>query len=266
MAYFGVNYFRPPFPISYPFVMTLFTVPLTIALLMLFGIALRLRALLPEWLARAADAARRAARRRARHRRALARLGMLAPLLVIALPSTPIFGGTKHWFTAYPFLCLFAGYAALHVIVSAESRLISRGWPRRGAGLASWPMALLLAPGFAETAHSHRFGLSHYTLAAGGVPGRGRLRHEPSVLGLHHRQRGRLPQAKDARRRHRVPQRHHLHGVRDAQARRPACRPTSAPRGDLTEADYVLVHHEHHFAEVDFQAWRRSAVCSRCTC
>src|SRR6185295_20354725 len=23
--------------------------------------------------------------------------------------NTPIFGGTKHWFTAYPFLCLFAG-------------------------------------------------------------------------------------------------------------------------------------------------------------
>jgi hypothetical protein len=25
--------------------------------------------------------------------------------------------------------------------------------------------------------------------------------------------------------------------------------------GNMATADFVLVHHEHHFAEVDFQAW-----------
>src|SRR5690606_15850120 len=50
MAYFGVNYFQPPFPISYPWVMTLFTVPLVIVALALAGLATRARALLPPGL------------------------------------------------------------------------------------------------------------------------------------------------------------------------------------------------------------------------
>ena len=33
------------------------------------------------------------------------------PLVLIALPSTPIFGGTKHWITAYPFFALLAARA-----------------------------------------------------------------------------------------------------------------------------------------------------------
>ena len=32
--------------------------------------------------------------------------------------------------------------------------------------------------------------------------------------------------------------------------------PNIHAEGNITQADYVLVHHEHHFAEVDFQAWQ----------
>ena len=35
----------------------------------------------------------------------------LFPIFLIALPSIPIFGGTKHWLTAYPFLALLAAMA-----------------------------------------------------------------------------------------------------------------------------------------------------------
>ena len=45
MEYFGRNYFRPPFPSSYAFVMTAFTVPATTLLLALLGLAHRTRAL-----------------------------------------------------------------------------------------------------------------------------------------------------------------------------------------------------------------------------
>jgi DNA gyrase inhibitor GyrI len=31
--------------------------------------------------------------------------------------------------------------------------------------------------------------------------------------------------------------------------------PRIRPTGSLTTADYAIVHHEHHFAEVDFQIW-----------
>ena len=107
IAYFGVNYFWPPFPISFPWVMTLYTVPVTTLLLAFVGLALR--------SARAVVARLRAALAGDQsddplHANVLLLGAMLAPLVVISLPWTPIFGGTKHWFTAYPFLALFAGF------------------------------------------------------------------------------------------------------------------------------------------------------------
>lgn len=47
IAYLGRTYFGPPGPISYPFVMTLFTVPLVTVLLAVMGIGFRFRTLLP---------------------------------------------------------------------------------------------------------------------------------------------------------------------------------------------------------------------------
>jgi 4-amino-4-deoxy-L-arabinose transferase-like glycosyltransferase len=253
MAYFGVNYFRPPFPIGYPFVMTLFTVPLTIVALAIAGIGLRTRALLPTALAQR-FMPRGELRADARATDVLWLGCMLAPMIVIALPSTPIFGGTKHWFTAYPFMCLFAGYAALHVVVSTESRLLGRGIVDAGAASVV-AMAILLAPSFAETAHSHRFGLSHYTLAAGGVPGAadyGMNRQfwgftTGSVVGF---LRERMPKGGTV----------FLHDTLPTafeMLKRDGLLPQNIRAAqNLSDADYVLVHHEHHMAEVDFQAWQ----------
>ncbi|MDB4987927.1 MAG: hypothetical protein JWN04_3105 [Myxococcaceae bacterium] len=253
MAYFGVNYFRPPFPLSYPYIMTLFTVPFTIVLLMVFGIALRLRALMPEMLAKRLMP-RGELRADARATDVLWLGSALLPLLIFALPSTPIFGGTKHWFTAYPFLCLFAGYAALHVIVSTESRLISRGLAEAGP-VSILSMAVLLAPGFAETAHSHRFGLSHYTLAAGGVPGAADYGMNRQFWGFttgsvvdflkQKMPNGGTVYINDT-----------TYGAFEMLKRDGLLPANIRAEGRLTEADYVLVHHEHHFAEVDFQAWQ----------
>lgn len=253
MVYFGENYFRPPFPVSFPFVMTLFTVPLTLALLMVFGIALRARAIAPEWLAKRVMP-RGELRADARATDVLWLGCALVPLLVIALPSTPIFGGTKHWFPAYPFLCLFAGYAALHVIVSTESRLISRGLGEAGP-ISILSMALLLAPGFAETAHSHRFGLSHYTLAAGGVPGAADYGMNRQFWGFTTGSvvdflKAKMPEGGSV----------YLNDTTflafEMLKRDGLLPPNIRAEGHLSEADYVLVHHEEHFAEVDFQAWQ----------
>ena len=253
MAYFGVNYFRPPFPISYPYVMTLFTVPFTIVALMVFGIALRLRALMPEVLAKRLMP-RGELRADARATDVLWLGSALLPLLIFALPNTPIFGGTKHWFTAYPFLCLFAGYAALHVIVSTESRLISRGLAEAGP-VSILSMAVLLAPGFVETAHSHRFGLSHYTLAAGGVPGAADYGMNRQFWGFTTGSvvdylKQKLPDGGS------VYLNDTTYGAFEMLKRDGLLPANIRAEGRLTEADYVLVHHEHHFAEVDFQAWQ----------
>lgn len=139
--YFGENYNRPPLPVSYPFVMTALTTPVVTLGLAAGGLALALArgALRPHawlWL-----------------------LSLLAPIAIIAHPRVPIFGGTKHWLTAMPFLALFAGVA----LAEAAQALA----PRARAAV----IALALAPGFVAVAHAHPFGLSQYNALAGGVPG-----------------------------------------------------------------------------------------------
>ena len=252
MAYFGRNYFRPPFPVSFPFVMTLFTVPLATLVLAALGLTQRSRALLP-W---------RVAQRLLPHgdvtpdtsRTDVLLFGALAaPLVVIALPSTPIFGGTKHWMTAYPFLCLYAGLGFERVAAIFRRRL-GRRLPGASYGAPALAAALVLAPSAVETIHSHPFGLSHYTFAAGGVPGaadHGMNRQfwgftTGSVLGFLEEA---MPNGGSV----------YLNDTTyDAwqMLRRDGKIPANIrPSGDLARADYVLVHHEDHFAEVEHQAW-----------
>jgi hypothetical protein len=254
MAYFGVNYFEPPFPVSFPFVMTYYTVPLTTLALGLIGVVLRSRTLLPPGLEErwwpagsvSADGCRTD----------VLWLGsMLAPLVVIALPSSPIFGGTKHWMPAYPYLALFAGAAVLPIVQQVRRTVPVRWRTRAPAPLFSvLTCALLLTPSAVETAHSHPFGLSHYGYAAGGVPGaadRGMNRQfwgftSGSVASW---LRANLPHGGTVWICDTTPQAWRMmqrDGMLPANVR---------PARDMARADFAIVHHEHHFAEVDFQAW-----------
>ncbi|MBK8171714.1 MAG: glycosyltransferase family 39 protein [Sandaracinaceae bacterium] len=252
MEYFGRNYFRPPFPISYPFVMTLFTVPATTMLLALGGIGRQLRAIVPEILQKrvwpygkiVADL----------RRTDILWLGaMMEPILVIALPSTPIFGGTKHWFPAYPFLALFAGVGFARLV-----SVLQEYWPTRAARVAVVVPylcgALTLAPALIETAHSHPFALSHYGFFAGGVPGaadHGMNRQfwgftTGSLVDFFKRE---MPQGGSV-------------WICDTtwgawqMLQRDGKLPNNIrASSSLANADFVLVHYERHFVEVDFQAW-----------
>ncbi len=240
--YLGTSYFEPPFPVSVPFVMTSFTVSLPVLALAILGVAARRRELAAPWKARPGDATDR--------RTEVLWLGcMLAPLLAIAWPTSPIFGGTKHWLPAYPFLALFAAHGFHRVVELAElGTWLGRRW-------APWAFgALCLLPGLVQTAHSHPFGLSHYMPVAGGVPGAADLGMNRQFWGFTTGSLApwlieQLPdggsvwlcdttegswamlQADGA-----VPQ--------DIRAAR-----------SMAEADFALVHHERHFAEVDYQLW-----------
>lgn len=252
MAYLGVNYFRPPFPFSYPFVMTLFTVPLTVIALALYGIGRRLPALAPP---RLADRIFPRARLRAdRYCTDVLMVGsLLAPLVVIALPTTPIFGGTKHWMPAYPFLCLFAGVGSRRV-VRAVRRLVGDRVPRARYSIRAAVASLLLAPSMLETVHGHPFGLSHYTYAAGFTPGAADHGMNRQFWGFTTGSlvpffREHLPEGGTVWLCDTTPIALAML-VRDGEL--PA---NIRPARSMHAADYVLVHHEHHFAEVDFQAW-----------
>jgi hypothetical protein len=217
MAYFGTNYFRPPLPFSYPFVMSVFTMPLVTVFCSLVGLllVLRLRVLAAHRdLTERARAARPAAggwwarlcaraggwvlrpwrsvtpgpvpddRLAAAFREhpgldVFLAVNLLVPIYLIAHPRVFIFGGTKHWMPAWPFLAIFAalgaGWALRRIAAWVPARFASPRlgpirFPVRGA-LLGLGVVLVLAPAARETGRSHPFGLSHYTLPAGGTAG-----------------------------------------------------------------------------------------------
>ncbi|MFT7579681.1 MAG: hypothetical protein ACI9MR_001347 [Myxococcota bacterium] len=106
--YFGDPLQVPPFPVDLPFVMTAATVPLVFLALVLVGV---LMAAPPSgwgtWL-RGWGQRRPVTDNERRMVFALA-LGLF-PIVLIALPSTPIFGGVKHWMTGMPLLLIVAGF------------------------------------------------------------------------------------------------------------------------------------------------------------
>jgi len=165
--FLGINYNRPPLPVSYPFVLTWATVPTGALLLALLGLGLGLRKDLrpspvpkdipettPSW----------SAPLRGRDRRDGLLWALFAgfPLALIAAPTIPIFGGTKHWLTAYPFLALAAASAWVALARAARGR-----W-RRAPALV---LLLLLVPGLWSTLDGHPFGLSQYAPLVGGPRG-----------------------------------------------------------------------------------------------
>ncbi len=252
MAYFGVNYFRPPFPVSYPFVMTLYTVPLTVIALAFYGIFQRLPALAPAALARRVFP--RASVAADRYHTDVLMIGcLLAPLVVIALPSTPIFGGTKHWMPAYPFLCFFAGIGYWKVVRAARA-IVGDRVPYARYSVRAAVASVLLAPSMVETIHSHPFGLSHYTYGVGFTPGAADAGMNRQFWGFTTGSlvpffRENLPRGGTVWLCDTTPIAFNML-VRDGKLP-----PNIRPAPSMEAADYVLVHHEHHFAEVDFQAW-----------
>jgi len=240
--YLGVSYFEPPLPLSVPFVMTLFTVSLTVLALALLGLYYRRAELRLPWRTKLGDTTGL--------RTEVLWLGcMLAPLLAIALPTSPIFGGTKHWITAYPFLALFAGWGFVAAIERAELDVwTGLRWP-------SWAFAALcLSPGATATAHSHPFGLSHYMPIAGGVPGAADLGMNRQFWGF---TTGSLAGWISAK----LPAGGSVwicdttNGAWAMMHRDGLIPPNIRAARSMSTADLVLVHHEPHFNEVDYQAW-----------
>lgn len=178
IAYFGTTYFEPPFPFSYPFIMTLITAPFVTSVLALVGMGERLvtsaRRLLPALGPLPLETLE--GERQMRGMNLFLALNTLIPMLIIAWPSTPIFGGTKHWLPAWPFIALFAGYgfrAAADGICGLLDRApkFLRTVPGGRHVLAAALGLLLLVPAAQQTEVSHPFGLSHYTMLTGETPG-----------------------------------------------------------------------------------------------
>jgi hypothetical protein len=169
MVFLGVTYWKPPMPRGYVWLMTLATVPAITLLLFFIGAFTRTRDRVRAYFSYAADRPPRDPL----HTDLLWAIGIgvqYAPWILST--NTPIFGGTKHWFTAYPFLCLFAG-VGFEATVSKLRELVKAGpLARMPGGLVdAATFAAVVAAPLVETIHSHPWGLSNYTPLVGGASG-----------------------------------------------------------------------------------------------
>lgn len=260
MEWMGYNWFHPPFPRLYSWGMMLFTVPGITLLLALIGFIVMFPTMLREssglfgWLPikrlRAWADAQKSDDPRGTW--SLVFLGFMVPMAPWLSRNTPIFGGTKHWFPAYPFLALFAGVAFTKVAALLEELLRDR--VRRESVVTAVLGALVVLPSITQSAHSHPFGLSSYTPIAGGAPG-------AADMGLNRQFWGfttgsltewfnRQPEQNAGVYIHDTTPRAFEMLQRDGRLRR-----DMHPVWQVGEGVFAIVHHELHMNEVDYQIW-----------
>jgi 4-amino-4-deoxy-L-arabinose transferase-like glycosyltransferase len=258
MEFLGRNYFGPPSPRSYLPLMIAATVPTITLVLFVIGAGIRVEVTLfrlAGWIRELRGRPRNAPPPDPLETDLLLFLafGMaMAPWLLFS--KTPIFGGTKHWFPAYPELAIFAGFGferAVRRMRLALPELQGRRWI--GAQVALFA-CVVVAP-LAITVHSNPFGLSTYVPFAGGTAG-------GATLGLNRQFWGYT--SEDAAQEYlndKAPRGAsvYIHDTTwDAWGRmqeegriRSDLRPVGAPH----ESQFALVQHELHMNEVDYSIW-----------
>jgi 4-amino-4-deoxy-L-arabinose transferase-like glycosyltransferase len=229
MEFLGRTYWQPPMPRAYAWLMTLATVPLVTLVLAAVG----------------AGSAWRPSPKRSDF--ALWGVSILASYAPWLSSSTPIFGGTKHWLTAYPFLCLFAGLGFTKVLDAL------RGFQPRLAKPALVAVCVLIGP-VVMTWHAHPFGLSAYTPLVGGAPG-------AATLGLNRTFWGYTTQSLAPFIDSSAPRRGVVY-VHDTALQSFAMfqedgrlRADLRPSLDIAASDVALYHHEPHMSRVEQQIW-----------
>jgi 4-amino-4-deoxy-L-arabinose transferase-like glycosyltransferase len=233
MEFLGQTYWKPPMPRLYAWVMTLATVPSVT--LISFGIGL-VACFWRRWPASTP-------------------LLWLLCLLMCYAPwwsdQTPIFGGTKHWMTAYPFLCLFAGQGFVFA-----ARRVAALWPHKGWQRAALPLlaASVLVGPLCMTLHSAPWGLSFYTPLVGGAPG-------AASLGLNRTFWGYTTGAVQGFINQRAPKRANVYVHDTALQSWEMLRADGRIRNDLRGtlsipgSALALYHHEPHMHRVEYETW-----------
>lgn len=258
MEFLGRTYWKPPMPLSYAWVMTAATVPTVTLALSVVGLSGAVRQLvMPYWRRwrRQAEAVRWEEPRR--------RSTELLWLLCIAAsygpwlsPGTPIFGGTKHWLTAYPFLCLFAAQGFAAVCAGLTRGLEGATWAARGrrAGVRLTAAAAVLVAPIVMTAHSHPWGLSAYVPLVGGAPGAATLGLNRGFWGY---QTGALAPFIDEWAPKNASVYVHDTALQSWEQLRADGRVRADLRGTLSivGSSVALYHHEAHMARVEQQIW-----------
>ena len=253
IEFLGHTYFKPPFPRSYAWLMTAATVPATTLLLAAVGGGAGVRR---YWAARHEQ--------EPPHSDGGPLLWLMCILVSYGpwvLTGTPIFGGTKHWLTAYPFLALFAGqgFAWLHGVLEQRGAALAgryrTAFSARGRALLGVALAACLLIGPATmTWHSHPWGLSAYTPLVGGAPGAATLGLNRSFWGY---TTGAIQETIDQ---------HSGDGARvfvhdtamdsfKMLQRDGRLRSDLRPWWTVSGSDLAIYHHEQHMSRVEHMIW-----------
>ena len=247
MVFLGVTYWKPPFPRAYAPFMTLATVPTVTLVLFAVGALGWAFARVRAWRAGPARGPRDLG-----HTELLWAIGLFVQYAPWLSSSTPIFGGTKHWMGAYPFLCLFAGLGFERALAAIESVVSARVPRPLVGGLVG---ASVLAAPLAETAHAHPWGLSSYTPLVGGAPG-------AATLGLNRQFWGFTTGAVAGWLNDHVPRsggQVYVHDTAwdswDVLRRDGRLAPWVQPAVSPAPSTFALYHHEPHMEGVEYQIW-----------
>jgi hypothetical protein len=264
IEFLGQTYFGPPSPRSYMPVMILATVPTVTLVLFLIGAVDRAKILVARAASWAGDGL---GRKLAWPKQAPARDRAQTDLLVFlsiavalgpfTLSHTPIFGGTKHWITAYPFMAMLAG-RGFDLVWTQIAALLAKKRPllemKRLLAAQAVVLALTFGGALATTVHSHPFGLSSYVPFAGGTAG-------GADLGLNRQFWGFTTESLApwlAANTHPGETLYFMDTawpswVRLIDEKRipPTLRGVSSP----ADAELSIVHHEQHMNEVDYNIW-----------
>ena len=259
MEFLGTNYFKAPSPRLYMPIMILATVPTITLLFAGIGAGNRVSAAICRIKATIARAAS--------HTDGLDfRPNLLFGLAAVAavspwfLGKTPIYGGTKHWMTAYPFLALFASHGLMLVLRSMKTKmdlLTTRmpSWAPKLASIVSIGLVFLVPVSI--TAHAHPYGLSSYVPLVGGTKG-------GASLGLNRQFWGYTTQnAAEQFLNDRAPygSKVFIHDTIPIawQFMQAEGRVRYDLRGvsSVNDAQIALVQHELHMNEVDYQIWEK---------
>jgi 4-amino-4-deoxy-L-arabinose transferase-like glycosyltransferase len=263
IEFLGQTYFGPPSPKAYMPVMIAATVPTITLVLFLVGAIDRARVVLARALAWTGETIgkklpwpKEAPARDRLHTDLLIFLAIGVALGPFVLPRTPIFGGTKHWITAYPFLAILAGRGFDLVWTRIEALITAR--KTLDATKRMIAQALVVACCFggalATTIHSHPFGLSAYVPFVGGTAG-------GADLGLNRQFWGFTTQSLApwlAENSHPGETLYFMDTawaswVRMIEEKR--LPPTLRGVGSPADAELSIVHHEQHMNEVDYNIW-----------
>jgi len=252
MQYLGFTYWKPPMPLTYAWVMTLATVPSITLLLFVLGCVFGTRRVVAS-LARDRDPTRTPPPNPRTTRDFVLWLICVATFYSPWLSTnTPIFGGTKHWMTAYPFLALIAGLGFQTVtqkLPALRTRFTALNRPEYLRGALAVAM---LVPGAIIVKDMGPWGLTTYTPLVGGAAG-------AASLGLNRTFWGYTTVALAPELAERAPARVYLHdmtaGAWDMHQRDGTLPRSLRGTGSITESDLALYHHEPHMGRVEYQIW-----------